>query len=374
MAYLLTARRFPCPICSMPQDVRGSKQGKPYITCNTCGVQVFVRGKLGIAAVERLLDRARTEGPFARMDEMTRRYRVRCGTCGTEFWIEPPLIVTSMFDGSLKAFDARTRDARRFFPGRQARSLKGRRIVCDRKGTPLSQKEVQVIMRRVGRKANVKPGVHILRHTFCSHLAMRGAPAKAIQELAGHQDLATTQQYMHLSPAALDAAIRLLDAGTQTSSRGNNLEAAGVEPVEARPKADADLPGYTANEQRAYAVGLRRFRRPALGTASCPFQSRHITGDQRFFLCSCPTLQLPFTRTCALDCCELFGEHEDGWPPCGGVLRPRSLEVFHESGVEVASRADVIAAVSALQDVAEGHRTTMASSIASIKALRLALS
>jgi len=29
------------------------------------------------------------------------------------------------------------------------------------------------------------PGVHILRHTFCSHLAMKGAPARAIQELAG---------------------------------------------------------------------------------------------------------------------------------------------------------------------------------------------
>jgi site-specific recombinase XerD len=100
---------------------------------------------------------------------------------------------------------------------KQARSLKGRRVVCDKKGTPLTQKEVQVIMRRVGRKANVKPGVHILRHTFCSHLAMRGAPAEAIQELAGHQDLATTQQYMHLSPAALDAAIRLLETGTDTS-------------------------------------------------------------------------------------------------------------------------------------------------------------
>ncbi len=50
-----------------------------------------------------------------------------------------------------------------------------------------------------------------LRHTFCSHLAMRGAPARAIQELAGHRDLSTTQRYMHLSPAAKEAAIRLLD-------------------------------------------------------------------------------------------------------------------------------------------------------------------
>ena len=59
--------------------------------------------------------------------------------------------------------------------------------------------------------------IHILRHTFCSHLAMRGAPARTIQELAGHQDLGTTQRYMHLSPAALDAAIRLLETGTDTS-------------------------------------------------------------------------------------------------------------------------------------------------------------
>ena len=54
-------------------------------------------------------------------------------------------------------------------------------------------------------------GVHILRHTFCSHLAMRGAPARAIQELAGHADLTMTQRYMHLSPAALDSAIRLFE-------------------------------------------------------------------------------------------------------------------------------------------------------------------
>ncbi len=37
---------------------------------------------------------------------------------------------------------------------------------------------------------------------------MRGAPARAIQELAGHSELGMTQRYMHLSPAALDAAIQ----------------------------------------------------------------------------------------------------------------------------------------------------------------------
>ena len=66
--------------------------------------------------------------------------------------------------------------------------------------------------RRAAQKAGVfNNGPHMLRQTFCSHLAMRSAPARAIQELAGHQDLTTTQRYMHLSPAALDRAIRLLD-------------------------------------------------------------------------------------------------------------------------------------------------------------------
>jgi site-specific recombinase XerD len=60
-------------------------------------------------------------------------------------------------------------------------------------------------------KVKVTEGPHILRHTFCSHLAMRAAPAKAIQELAGHSNLTTTYRYMHLSPAAREGAIRLLN-------------------------------------------------------------------------------------------------------------------------------------------------------------------
>jgi integrase len=40
---------------------------------------------------------------------------------------------------------------------------------------------------------------------------MRRAPAKAIQELAGHSNLTTTYRYMHLPPAAREGAIRLLN-------------------------------------------------------------------------------------------------------------------------------------------------------------------
>ena len=56
---------------------------------------------------------------------------------------------------------------------------------------------------------------------------MRGAPARAIQELAGHQDLSTTQRYMHLSPAALESAIRLLDGTGFGPGHGDIVETAG---------------------------------------------------------------------------------------------------------------------------------------------------
>jgi site-specific recombinase XerC len=48
---------------------------------------------------------------------------------------------------------------------------------------------------------------------------MKGAPARAIHELAGHADLATAQRYMHLSPAATEDAIQLLDMRLDAQSR-----------------------------------------------------------------------------------------------------------------------------------------------------------
>ena len=111
---------------------------------------------------------------------------------------------------------------------RESRHLRGPRVLYDEGGSTLTQEVIQNRVRRAKRPAGMKrPGVHILRHTFCSHLAMRGAPARAIQESAGHQDLATTQRYMHLSPAAIESAIRLLDEPVPGLAHGGILEAAG---------------------------------------------------------------------------------------------------------------------------------------------------
>ena len=94
-------------------------------------------------------------------------------------------------------------------------------------GKPVTRPMVKQHIYRAAKAAGLKQnGIHILRHTFCSHLSMRGAPARAIQELAGHAELLTTQRYMHLSPAALDAAIRLLDSSRVPHSRGDIWETA----------------------------------------------------------------------------------------------------------------------------------------------------
>lgn len=108
---------------------------------------------------------------------------------------------------------------------REHRHLRSSRVLCQEDGRPLTRQMIQNRMRLAARRGHAqRHGVHILRHTFCSHLAMRGAPVTAIQELAGHKELGMTQRYMHLTPAALDAAIRLLDSPGIQSSRGDILE------------------------------------------------------------------------------------------------------------------------------------------------------
>ena len=91
------------------------------------------------------------------------------------------------------------------------------RIILRDDGTPASKRVVDCWLYRAQQAAGLaKKGPHILRHTFCSRLALRGATPKAIKELAGHVHSSTTDRYLHLTPRALQTAIDLLEARPAT--------------------------------------------------------------------------------------------------------------------------------------------------------------
>lgn len=71
-------------------------------------------------------------------------------------------------------------------------NYQGRRI------TPRSvERIVDKYIRLTAVKRKISP--HSLRHSFASHLLGRGADLRVIQELLGHESLATTQKYTHLN-------------------------------------------------------------------------------------------------------------------------------------------------------------------------------
>jgi predicted RNA-binding Zn-ribbon protein involved in translation (DUF1610 family) len=99
-----TDHTFPCPVCTDPREVKLTKKNKPYITCDPCGIQLFIRGPAGIAEFNRLVERGEREDLPTRIKAMERRYRLTCPKCRSKFWAEPKLIKTSGFDGSFKGF------------------------------------------------------------------------------------------------------------------------------------------------------------------------------------------------------------------------------------------------------------------------------
>jgi site-specific recombinase XerD len=107
---------------------------------------------------------------------------------------------------------------------RKHRHLRSSPVLCKDDGQPITRQGAWSRVRYTTHRANVPTGVHILRHTFCSHLVMRGAAMRAVQELVGHQDLTMTQRYSHLSPAALIDTIRLLENRSERGEIGETDE------------------------------------------------------------------------------------------------------------------------------------------------------
>ena len=79
----------------------------------------------------------------------------------------------------------------------------------NRYGRPLTRAMVFTIVRRLCKKAGITKTVspHTLRHSFATHLLQNGADLRVIQQLLGHEDLATTEIYTHVDVQDLRKAI-----------------------------------------------------------------------------------------------------------------------------------------------------------------------
>lgn len=85
----------------------------------------------------------------------------------------------------------------------------GEPLFTSPKGRALSPRTFQTVVKRWARQAGLPPDVtpHTLRHSFATHLLDGGADLKTVQQLLGHENLATTQIYTHISIERLREAV-----------------------------------------------------------------------------------------------------------------------------------------------------------------------
>lgn len=87
-------------------------------------------------------------------------------------------------------------------------------VFLNRRGKPLTRQMVFIVIKQLCERANIQKNVspHTLRHSFATHLLRGGASLEAIQEMLGHENIITTEIYVHLEHTDLRKTMNLLSS------------------------------------------------------------------------------------------------------------------------------------------------------------------
>jgi integrase/recombinase XerD len=176
--------------------------------------QVLTRGE-----VERLLAQPRGAAPVALRDQALLELMYACGLRASE---ATGLAVTDLdLDELVLRAHGKGSKERQVPIGRTAAAAvrryleRGRpqligasvepRLFVNFRGGALTRQGLYKIVQRHARSAGLadRMSPHTLRHTFATHLLAGGCDLRAVQEMLGHADVATTQLYTHLSSERL---------------------------------------------------------------------------------------------------------------------------------------------------------------------------
>ncbi|HEY7310534.1 MAG TPA: site-specific tyrosine recombinase [Gemmataceae bacterium] len=95
-------------------------------------------------------------------------------------------------------------------------------VFVSRGGRGLTREMLWVLVRKYARRAGLtgKVSPHTLRHSFATHLLSGGADLRTVQELLGHANIRTTQQYTHVDRDRLRAIHRQFHPRGNTNAKG----------------------------------------------------------------------------------------------------------------------------------------------------------